>query len=63
MKTENAPPVDDQGREFLFFRFGKPVYKGDETHQMLERCRKEFGGDHVKMAKHDLKQVSKFLNK
>ena len=52
---------DGEGRKFLFFYLGKPVYEGDETHQMMERCRKEFGGDYIKMAKYDLKEVNKII--
>lgn len=53
--------VDDKNRKFLFYYLGKAVYEGDETHLMMERCRKEFGGDYVKMAKADLKTVKNFL--
>lgn len=49
--------------KFLFYYAGKAVYEGDETHIMLERCRKEFGGDMTKMAKADLKIVNKILGK
>lgn len=60
---DKAPEFDEQGRKFLFYHGGVPVYEGDERHQMLERCRKEFGGDMIKMAKFDAQKVGKFLKK
>lgn len=43
MKKNNTPQFDEQGRKFLFFYMGQPVYEGDETHKELERVRKDGG--------------------
>ena len=53
----------DDEKKFLFYYVGKPVYEGDETHIYLERCRKEFGGDMIKMTKHDAKDIVEFFKK
>lgn len=62
-KSIKAPQFDNKGRKFLFYWVGTPIYEGDENHRRMERCRKEFGGDAVKMAIHDEKEVKKFLNR
>jgi hypothetical protein len=56
MKSHSMPP-DGKGRKFIIFFCGKPVYEGDETHQHMERCRIEFGGDFMKMAQFDARVV------
>lgn len=53
--------TEEKGK-FLFYYTGIPVYEGDDTHKMLERCRVEFNGNMFDMAKFDLEQVNKILN-
>lgn len=60
--NQTSPPqVDSEGRRFLLFHAGHPVYEGDERHQMLERCRKDFGGDLLKMVQWDIDELKKLL--
>lgn len=55
--------MSKEEKKFLFYYCGKEVYEGDETHQMLERCRIEFNGDHFAMAKYDLEEYKKQIEK
>jgi len=59
--TTKLPTKDDQGRKFLFFHLGTPIFEGDENHQTLERIRTEFGGDIKKAIKHDVKSINKLF--
>lgn len=57
--------------KFLFYRCGKPVYEGDETHQVLEEFRKAkekgFKGTETEFfaqkARKHIKEIQKFFNK
>ena len=45
------------GKKFLLYRFGKPVFEGDDTHKEMNRINKEHKGDVFAAAKSEAQNI------